>query len=45
MQIDIELLKQIVKECLEHRDSERVIAKEFGYTEEELTALYEAVTQ
>lgn len=45
MQIDLDLLKQIVKECLEHKDSERVIAKEFGFTEEQLNDLYDQVTQ
>ncbi len=45
MQVDLDLLKKIVKECLEHRDSERVIAKEFGLTEEQLNELYDQVTQ
>lgn len=45
MQVDLDLLKKIVKECLEHKDSERVIAKEFGFTEEQLNDLYDQLTK
>jgi transposase-like protein len=43
MNVDLELLKAIVKECLENQASERIIAKQFGLTEEQMDQLYEAV--
>ena len=43
MNVDLELLKAIVKECLENQASERIIAKQFGLTEEQMDQLYDAV--
>ena len=43
--LDLDLLKRIVKECLEHTESERIIAKEFGLSEAELDQLYQAVQE
>jgi hypothetical protein len=40
---NLELLKRIVKECLEHQESSKIIAKEFGLSEFELDQLYQAV--
>lgn len=42
-QPSLEFLKRIVKECLEHQESSKIIAKEFGLSELELDQLYQAI--